>query len=184
MPSASARPDLKTLLDAYALVGVQYSTSPLEIRSAFKHRVREHHPDKFQAGSSAQQQATQKMAALNAAYHLIRDAPLRYHRISTGTRPEDPWTDDELDAALRRSRTDLAVSRALPVALSALGIIIYVLLIGWPTGWGVAGPFIGLAVIWMAYFMAAQTSLGLQIWRVIDIFKFGHFVLRQLGVLR
>ena len=184
MASPSARPDLKTLLDAYALVGVQYTASASEIRDAFRLQVREHHPDKFEAGSSAQQQATKKMAALNAAYDVIRDAPLRYHRVSTGARPDDPWTDDELHAALRRARADRARSKAIPVALSALGIIVYLFGVGWPSGWSVAAPAIGLAVVWTAYFMAAQTSAGLQLWRLIDIFRFGQFVLRQLGVLR
>ena len=186
MASPSARPDLKTLLDAYALLAVPYTASAAEIRDVFRDQARQHHPDKFEAGSSAQRQATQKMAALNAAYHLIRDAPLRYHRISTGARPDDPWTDDELDAALRRSRSDRGRSKVVPVALSALGIIVYVLIsvVGQSAGWSIAAAAIGFVVIWAAYFMAAQTGAGLQIWRLIDIFKLGQFVRRQLGVLR
>ena len=98
-------------MDAYAVLGVAYAANPPDIRSAYKRRVRTYHLDRFPAGSSEQREATERMAAVNAAYRLVRDAPLRYHRVSTGAQPDEPWTDEEFQAALRRTQIDHAVSR-------------------------------------------------------------------------
>jgi curved DNA-binding protein CbpA len=166
-------------MDAYAVIGVTYTASPLDIRKAFRYRARQHHPDRFPLGSPEQHQATQRMAALNTAYQLIRDSPLRHHRISTGARPEEPWTDEELDAAVRRSRSDIALTRGIAVTLSALGLGIY-LLLHFSHGLQL-GPVAGFILAWLAYFLAVQTPAGLYLWETLTV---GTAVLRRLNGFR
>jgi hypothetical protein len=64
------------------------------------------------------------MSAINAAYRLVREAPPRHHRLSTGARPEDPWSDVELDAAIRRARNDRMVDNAM----SAVAVLFWLFL--------------------------------------------------------
>ena len=160
-------------MDAYGLLGVEYGASPLEVAKAFKRQARAHHPDKYPAGSPEQQQATGRMTALNAAYRLVRDAPLRHHRISTGARADDPWTDDELEVAVRRSQSDVVVSRGISVALSALGVGLC--LFGFPTRWLSGSPLVvalvGFLLGWVVYLMAAQTRSGRYAFEIIHIFR-------------
>ena len=101
MPLA-ARPDLSALMEAYKVLGVHYSADSDAIRQAHKHLAKQHHPDRFPVGSADQQQANAHMAAINDAYGLIREAPLRSHRMSEASDPTTPRTDNELDDAIRR----------------------------------------------------------------------------------
>jgi hypothetical protein len=194
MSARRDRPDLNTFMEAYALLGVEYGANPLDIRKAFTQQARAHHPDRFPPESPEQQHATQRMAAINVAYQLIRDAPLRHHRVSTGARPDDPWTNDELEDALRRSRRDVVRSRwGVPAVLSALGVAFYLLvtfglfgLLAPVTGSSnvlVVGVF-GFVAIWVAYFFAAGTPAGLYAWRIIDVFRLLRFVVRELNHFR
>jgi curved DNA-binding protein CbpA len=125
MPS-SARPDLFAFMDAYKVLGVEYSADSSVIRQGHKRLAKQHHPDKYPAGSAEQQQATARMAEINDAYRLIRKAPLRYHRVSKASDPTTPWTDTELDDAIRRARMDMdqEVDRWITIALIAVGLII------------------------------------------------------------
>lgn len=116
MPS-SARPDLFAFMDAYHTLDVDYTADPAPIRQAHKRLAKQHHPDRFQAGSAEQQQATARMAEINDAYRLIREAPLRYHRVSTASDPTTPWTDNELDDAIRRAHMNQVVDRSTTIAL-------------------------------------------------------------------
>jgi curved DNA-binding protein CbpA len=112
MPTA-ARPDLLAFMDAYKVLGVDYSADSAAIRQAHKRLAKQHHPDRFPVGSAEQQQATAHMAAINHAYGLIRKAPLRYHRVSKASDHTTPWTDTELDDDIRRARTNLKVDRRM-----------------------------------------------------------------------
>lgn len=169
-------------MDAYALLGAEYAASPRDIAKGFKRLAREHHPDRYPAGSAEQQQATERMTALNAAYRLVREAPLRHHRISTGARAEDPWTDDELDAAVRRARSDLAMSRGISVGLSLLGLALclFVLPVVRLPGSPLFVTSVGVVLGWLACLMAVQTRAGLYVHRVIG--SFGS-VARIVGAL-
>ena len=173
------RPDLNAFMDAYALLGVGYGANPLDIRAAFKRQTREHHPDRFPPGSPEQLQATQRMAAVNAAYQLVKDAPLRHHRVSTGARPDDPWRDDELDAAISRAQRDAMVDRAISVALSTVGVSLYLFWRG-GGGWWAWHPVdivVGTALGFVAYWMAGQTRTGHVIWEVVYMLRFGRRLL-------
>lgn len=174
------QPGLNGFLDAYATLGVTYGASPLDIRKAFKSRVRADHPDRFPSGSSEQRQATERMVAVNAAYRLIHDAPLRYHRVSTGSRPDDPWSDDELQAAVRRAQREAALSRIAAVALSTLGVALYWFGTGTMFGWYPTNPFVGVLIVLAAFFLAAQTETGLVVWRVIHLFRLMRPVLADV----
>ena len=110
MPTA-ARPDLLAFQDAYKVLAVDYSADSAAIRQAHKRLAKQHHPDRFPAGSAEQQQATAHMAAINDAYGLIRKAPLRYHRVSEASDPTTPSTDTELDDDIRRARSNPKVDR-------------------------------------------------------------------------
>ena len=122
MPSSN-RPDLFAFMDAYKVLDVEYTAAPAAIRQAQKRLAKQHHPDRFPAGSAAQQQATARMAEINDAYRLIREAPLRYHRVSTASDPTTPWNDIELDDAIRRARMNQVVDRSTTIALTAVTAI-------------------------------------------------------------
>jgi hypothetical protein len=63
------------------------------------------------------------MAEINDAYRLIREAPLRYHRVSTASDPTTPWTDIELEEAVRRAHINQEVNRWITIALIAVAVI-------------------------------------------------------------
>jgi curved DNA-binding protein CbpA len=127
MPTA-ARPDLLAFMNAYKVLGVDYSADPAAIRQAHKHLAKQHHPDRFPVGSAEQQQATAHMAAINDAYGLIRRAPLRYHRVSKASDPTIARDDTELGDASRRMNQNVdrsmvdveGVNRWMTVALVVL----------------------------------------------------------------
>ena len=166
MPAHQQSPDLNALMDAYATLGVGYGASPLDVRQAFK---RLH--------------ATQRTAAVDAAYALIKDAPLRHHRISTGSRPSEPWTEDELDAAIHRARRDAQMDRWIAVALSTVGVCF---LFFWRGGLGLGfgqplDIVAGTALGFVAYYLAAETRTGISIWRAVYLIRLGRSALRSVG---
>jgi curved DNA-binding protein CbpA len=110
MPTA-ARAALLAVMDAYKVLGVDYSADSTAIRQAHKRLAKQYHPDRFPVGSAEQEQATAHMAAINDAYGLIRKAPLRYHRVSEASDPTTPSTDTELDDAIRRAPMNQDVDR-------------------------------------------------------------------------
>lgn len=112
------------------------------------------------------------MAAVNAAYALIKAAPLRYHRISTGSRPYEPWTGDELDAALHRARRNARMDRWVAVGLSTMGVC---LLLFWRGGFGLGQPLdivAGTALGSLSYCLAAETRMGRSIWNAVYLIRF------------
>jgi hypothetical protein len=119
----SAQPDLFAFMDAYQVLGVDYTVDSAAIRRAHKRLAKQHHPDRFPADSVEQQQATTRMAEINDAYRLIREAPLRYHRVSKASDPTTPWTDLELEEAIRRARINRQVERWMTIALIAAAVI-------------------------------------------------------------
>lgn len=121
--SASARPELFAFMDAYKLLGVDYTADSSTINRAHRRLAKQHHPDKFAAGSPEQKQASGRMAAINDAFRLIRTAPLKYLRVSQPSYESTSWTDDELEAALHRARVDQEFDELMTVALLAAAVI-------------------------------------------------------------
>ena len=119
-------PDLDALLDAYSLLGVEYAATPRDIRRAYRDLARRHHPDRTQAGSAAHQDATARMARINAAYSLIRVAPLRHHPISGGPDRAITFTQAHVDEAFRRSRDGQYIDR---IVTAAAVVVLYAILI-------------------------------------------------------
>ena len=122
--TTSARPDLFAFMDAYKVLGVDYAADSSTIRQVHRRLAKQHHPDKFPAGSLEQQQATARMAAINDAYRLISNAPLKYHRVSKASDPSTPWTDGELDAALHRAQVNQQFDRWMSVALMLVAVVV------------------------------------------------------------
>jgi curved DNA-binding protein CbpA len=104
-PTADPKVDVFTLMDAYAVLEVENSVTAGDIRRAYRRLASHYHPDRFPAGSPEQQHATRRMAAINDAYRVVSDAPLRHHRVGRGSERDVVWTDAELDEAVRRARS-------------------------------------------------------------------------------
>ena len=117
MPATSSRPDIHTFLDAYSVLEVEHSADPGMIRQVYKRLARQHHPDRYKPGSLEQRLAAERMTQVNAAYQLIREAPLRHHRVSTRAQPDVPWAEAELDAAIQRARHERMFTNLASVAL-------------------------------------------------------------------
>jgi hypothetical protein len=168
--SAPHRPNLPAFLEAYTVLGVEYSADPLRIRKAYRQLAREHHPDRYTAGSTGQRRATDRMVAFNRAYELVRDAPLRHHRISTGVDPHRPWHDAELDEALRLARLDRVVAYALAAVL-ILGTGVVMLWILPALVGNSPGGALPLAMIpvTFAYLIVARRLTYVRAWRAQGI---------------
>ena len=178
MSAEAPRPDLNALLDAYASLGADHSANPAEIRQAYKEAARKHHPDRHPAGSPAQREATERMTAINAAYQLAKDAPLRHHRVSTRSQPDVPWSDAELDEAIRRARNDRFVANAMT------GLTVLVLLVAPWLVIALAGGA-GTSTIWstlaFGIFLAVAVSRGGAARRLWTVTYYGESIFRAAG---
>lgn len=64
-----------TIEQARRVLRVQANSTPVQIKSAYRHLVRIYHPDRFEGQSSvARQTATNRMMAINRAYNLLAAA--------------------------------------------------------------------------------------------------------------
>jgi DnaJ-like protein len=122
-----ADPDCRlfTLMAAYAALEVPCSASSQEIRRAHRHLVVHDHPDLHHAGSEDHRNAMARMAAINDAYELVRDAPLRLVDLRVGSALDATWRDHEIDDAIRRGRAD-RLMRA--IGLTGLAMLVAVAL--------------------------------------------------------
>jgi DnaJ-domain-containing protein 1 len=180
MPT-STRPDLFALMDAYKVLGVDYSVDPSEIRRALRRLVRQHHPDRCPAGSDEQQQATRRMAEINEAYRLVRDAPLRYHRVSKAADPDTAWTDDELEEAIGRAAATRKVDLAMSVGLLVITVIAIPLLMRGLVP-AVPGPVQSpvLFALAIASGIIMWTVLGPRLWHTLIKIQLALAILRVL----
>jgi len=185
--SSSDRPDLFGFMDAYKVLGVDYAADSSTIRHAHRRLAKQHHPDKYSAGSPEQQQASARMAEINDAYRLIRNAPLRFHRVSRASDPTTPWTDSELDTAIHRAHVNQQFDRWMTVALMAVAVIV-VPLVGYGVmpmlarpgapatqltlAVGVGMSMVSMVVIWSmlgpeSWRTLYKVQLALLIWRML-----------------
>jgi hypothetical protein len=168
MATTAAAPDLNALMDAYALLEVEHKASPAEVKRAYKRLAQQHHPDRQAADRRS---ATERMAAINAAYQLVRDAPLRHHRVSTGARPYDPWTDAELDAAIRRARHDRTLATIINVVTMLMLFFVPLALLGPGL---MSSPLEAILIAFVCVALAILISRGaisLQLWETLQLFR-------------
>ena len=186
MPS-SARPDLFAFMDAYKALDVDYTADSASIRRAHKRLAKQHHPDKYPAGSPEQQRASARMAEINDAYRLIRNAPLRYHRMSKASDPTTPWTDSELDAAIHRAQVNQQFDRWMTVALMAVAVIVLPLVVyGVMPMLAATGPLaapltlaVGVGMSMVSMFVI-WSMLGPEAWRILYKVELALLVWRML----
>lgn len=175
MPTRASSADINSYLDAYAVLGVEHSANPAEIGRAYKVAARTHHPDRYPAGSDEQRNATERMRQINAAYQLVRDAPLRFHRVSTRSRPDEAWTDTELDAAIRRAKNERTLANVLSGFAAALFLFLPWFLYGVVSGAGSPStPFIfAVALVYLGIAVLAATGgVSPRVWDVLHLFRF------------
>jgi hypothetical protein len=122
--TAETRPDLFAFMDAYKALGIDYAADSSVIRRAYRRLTRLHHPDRHPAGSPEHQRATARMAEINDAYRLVREAPLRYHRVSRASDPDRPWTENELSEAIRQAKLNRTIDLGMTIGSILVAVII------------------------------------------------------------
>jgi hypothetical protein len=130
VPLTAAPANLDALLDAYARLGLAHNATARDARRAYREMARRSHPDRIPSGAPGSDEATARMAAINCAYELVRDAPLRHHPISRGSDPDAVFTQADTDAALHHARgahrVDVAVTA---VACAAMYVVLIFVLV-------------------------------------------------------
>lgn len=185
--SDSARPDLFAFMDAYKVLGVEYSADSSEIRRVHRRLARLHHPDKHPAGSPEQQEATARMAQINDAYRLVREAPLRYHRVSRASDPDTPWQDTELDEAIRRARANRDVDLMMTIGLGVVALFIVPFFVSsLIPAVALAGPFrLPLAMaLGLGSSVLMWSLLGPRMWQMLLKIELALAVLRLFTSMR
>ena len=147
-------------MDAYTVLGAEPGASPLAIRRAYKRELR--------SASSDQR------SVIESAYLLVREAPLRHHRVSSGTDPDRPWSDDELSVAWERAQFENAGAYVLGLTLGLVTIGLY----GWlilPVllTWSYfVGPAIGIILFAMLIaFAVSRVPSSVHLWRAIEVYR-------------
>ena len=74
--------ELPAIEHAYRVLGVSRDSSALRIKREYRRLARMWHPDKFVHNTPDQRRAAERMREINAAFQLLKHAPLRY-------RPDD-----------------------------------------------------------------------------------------------
>ncbi len=71
-PSSRPSPQATIVYRAYTLLGIKPTASVQEIKSAYRTKMREVHPDRFASASAqAQEEAKRKAQELNMAYEIL-----------------------------------------------------------------------------------------------------------------
>ena len=160
MAHTARRPTLSLFMDAYDVLGAESAASPLALRRAYKRELRNAPHD--------------RQSSIKAAYLLVREAPLRHHRVSTGADPDRPWTEDELERAWRRAQLENAMAYVLGLTLGSLAICVY----GWvilPRVWSwsyVAAPLIAVVLVGtVTAFALSRVPSSVHLWRAIEMYQ-------------
>lgn len=160
MPEPASRAGLTMFMDAYTVLGAEPAASPLAIRRAYKRELRNASSD--------------RRGVVESAYLLVREAPLRHHRVSSGADPDRPWSDDELSVAWERAQFENAGAYVLGltlglVAIGLYGWLILPLLLTWNY---VAGPAIGIILLALLMtFAVSRVPSSVHLWRAIEVYR-------------
>jgi curved DNA-binding protein CbpA len=112
-------------MDAYALLEVEHSATAVDIRRAYRAMAKTHHPDRTVTGSAEHSRATARMGMINAAYELIREAPIRHHPISWRSDVDYVFTQSQVDEAVRIARLHRRVREvATAAAIATMCVIV------------------------------------------------------------
>jgi hypothetical protein len=148
MATSASTPNLDTIVNAYAELEIDVKASAADVRRAYRRLARIHHPDRVPANAPDHARATARMAAINAAYHLIQDAPLRHHPISRGSDWERTFTDTQLEEALRRGRQHRRMQHVWSaVAFTGSCLVMALLALPILRGAGVSYPASALVIL-------------------------------------
>jgi DnaJ family protein C protein 3 len=74
--------------DYYKVLGLTRDADELQIKSAYRKMVKQHHPDKAHKQGITKEEAEKKMAAVNEAYEVLSDPELK-SRYDRGDDPND-----------------------------------------------------------------------------------------------
>jgi preprotein translocase subunit Sec63 len=157
MAGTASRASLDALLDAYALLGLAHNATVRDAQRAYREMARRYHPDRVPPGSPGRDEATARMAEINRAYALIRDAPLRHHPINRGSDPDYQFTQADTDNALHRARAARRVDAVINTVVYAatLAGLLFVLV-----------PL--LHVAGLPYAAAVVVALGCAAWAMVE----------------
>lgn len=123
-PSSAGLRDVQALLAAYSVLDLELSASPYAIEHWYRELSLLNQPDRYPEGSPEQHRVAEKRRQIDAAYQLIRTAPLREHPLAktAAAREEERVRDPGL-------AIDRPVSVATEtVARFALGVAIGIFL--------------------------------------------------------
>lgn len=161
--------DVQSVLDAYSTLEVERNATPEQIHAAYRTLAYHYHPDRLPARSSAteREQATRRMARLNAAYSLIRDAPLEHLRSPEQLPGDWPAAQMQLDRVLQRARKRRLWQQAgVILAFAALSLLAALRLGPAIVRLGFARQTAGLVVV--AIVAAAWLLRSRDPWSAID----------------
>lgn len=74
---------------AYRLFALERTACPETIKRRYRALVKTWHPDRWATDERKEREATAKVQAINAAFQLIRNAPLRHHVAADETRASE-----------------------------------------------------------------------------------------------
>lgn len=132
--STSSVGELGALIAAYRTLDVEFRASALAIRHRYRKLARTHHADTWPQGLSHEKDTASRMREINAAYLLIRRAPLRQHP------PAHELFEDQVQP-VKRTRLDRPVSVGVEMAVRFVG-----------------GILVGAVVVALAKFRAAARN--------------------------
>ena len=78
MTQVAQDPNRQTLIEAYLALDLDCGASSLAIRSRYEELQTRHRPDQYREGSPDHTQASARLARIEDAYRLIRQAPLEH----------------------------------------------------------------------------------------------------------
>ena len=102
--SSESAPDaaVQVLIAAYRVLDLELRASPVAIEYSYRELLQLNQPDRCPGGSPEQQRASERRQAIEAAFQLIQDAPLRDHPLAHQTEPGLPLQPPDHGLAIDR----------------------------------------------------------------------------------